>query len=64
MEDSHKKKCEELKWQGCVDSLLNEWREWIEIYIYIAHFVYTVSLMTEEFIADFASTDALGNEVE
>lgn len=46
------KKCEKLKWQGCVDSLLNEWREWIEIYIYIAPFIYSVSLRTEEFTAD------------
>lgn len=46
------KKCEKLKWQGCVDSLLNEWREWIEIYIYIAPFIYTVSLRTKEFAAD------------
>lgn len=42
------KKCEKLKWQGCVDSLLNEWREWIEIYIYIAPFIYSVLLRTKE----------------
>lgn len=44
------KKCEKLKWQGCVDSMLNEWREWIEIYIYIAPFIYTVSLRTKELV--------------
>lgn len=42
------KKCEKLKWQGCVDSLLNEWREWIEIYIYIAPFIYSVLLRTKD----------------
>lgn len=47
------KKCEKLKWQGCGDSLLNEWREWIEIYIYIAAFGCSAALRTKGFAADW-----------